>query len=94
MDIVKLIINSLGLNLEIPEGECAQVPISQWGIPIVTKKFIQNTHKLNKFVHVWTIDDEPEMERLFHLGVDGLMTDKPSVLKRFMEKVQQELQVL
>ena len=86
MDIVKLIINSLGLNLEIPEGECAQVPISQWGIPIVTKKFIQNTHKLNKFVHVWTIDDEPEMERLFHLGVDGLMTDKPSVLKRFMEK--------
>ena len=37
-----------------------------------------------KFVHVWTIDKEDEMNRLIKLGVDGLMTDKPSVLKQVM----------
>ena len=42
-------------------------------------------HALDKKVHVWTIDDKEEMLRLYDLGVDGIMTDKPSVLKEFLE---------
>ena len=30
---------------------------------------------------MWTIDDAAEMERLLDLGVDGIMTDHPAVLK-------------
>ena len=59
--------------------------MTQLGFPVVTPAFIKEAHKQNKFVHVWTIDEEDEMNRLIKLGVDGLMTDKPSVLKKVME---------
>jgi glycerophosphoryl diester phosphodiesterase len=29
---------------------------------------------------VWTIEEEPEMERLCGLGVDGIITDRPTAL--------------
>jgi glycerophosphoryl diester phosphodiesterase len=61
--------------------DCAQVPVGQWGIPIVTQSFVRIMNLLGKFVHVWTIDEPEEMNRLIDLGVDGLMTDKPSILK-------------
>ena len=35
-------------------------------------------------MHVWTIDDAAEMHRLLEMGVDGIMTDRPSVLRQVM----------
>jgi glycerophosphoryl diester phosphodiesterase len=37
-------------------------------------------------VHVWTIDEPDEIHRLLDLGVGGIMTDRPSVLKRVLEE--------
>lgn len=69
-----------------PEG-CAQVPVRANGITVVTRKFVEAAEKNGMQVHVWTIDDEDEMRRLIELGVHGLMTDRPSVLKKvLMEK--------
>ena len=36
-------------------------------------------------VLVWTIDDEAEMRELLDLGVDGLMTDRPDVLRAVID---------
>lgn len=64
---------------------CAQVPAAQGRVRIVTERFVETAHRLGVQVHVWTIDDEQEMAALLDLGVDGLMTDRPQVLRRLLE---------
>lgn len=57
-----------------------QVPPSFLGIELVTERFVEAAHSAGLAVHVWTIDEPAEMTRLCALGVDGIMTDRPSVL--------------
>lgn len=62
-------------------AHAAQVPVRQGRLTVVTEKFVRRAHALGIAVHVWTIDDPDEMRRLLDLGVDGLMTDRPEVLR-------------
>ena len=84
MDIFKMMCQSVGIGLKPTKSQCAQIPLKQWGVPVLTKKFIEIAKMQNKLVHVWTIDDKNQMFELIEFGVDGLMTDKPSVLKEAM----------
>ena len=59
----------------------AQVPTRQGRLPLVTRSFVEGAHRHGVEVHVWTIDDPDEMRTLLDLGVDGIMTDQPAVLK-------------
>ncbi len=59
----------------------AQVPVRHGRLRIVDRPFLRRAHRLGLQVHVWTIDDPAEMDRLLDLGVDGLMTDRPEVLR-------------
>jgi glycerophosphoryl diester phosphodiesterase len=63
------------------EAPCAQLPPSYGQTPVVTAEVVAEAHRRGMQVHVWTIDDAEEMARLLDLGVDGLMTDRPAVLK-------------
>jgi glycerophosphoryl diester phosphodiesterase len=62
-------------------GACLQVPVREHGFPIVDRATVTAAHRLGLPVHVWTVDDPAEMERLLDLGVDGIMSDRPLVLR-------------
>jgi glycerophosphoryl diester phosphodiesterase len=62
-------------------GQIAQVPVSVGPVKVVTPATVARAHRRGYQVHVWTINDPSEMTRLLDLGVDGIMTDKPQVLK-------------
>jgi glycerophosphoryl diester phosphodiesterase len=62
-------------------ADCVQVPPRWRGVTVVDARFIRAAHRAGLPVHAWTIDDEPAMARLLDLGVDGVMTDRPRVLR-------------
>ena len=37
-------------------------------------------------MHVWTVNDADDMRRLLRWEVDGIMTDRPTLLERVLAK--------
>ena len=66
-----------GAVLQIPET--TPLPGGRQ-LTVVTEALLTAAHALGKQVHVWTIDD-PQMTRLLDLGADGIVTDRPDLLK-------------
>jgi glycerophosphoryl diester phosphodiesterase len=61
-----------------------QVPASFQEITLVDEGFVATAHDAGLAVHVWTINERDEMERLLDLGVDGIISDVPSVLVKLL----------
>jgi len=80
-EVMKLLLASFGLYRKKVPGNCLQIPIYQYGIKLVTKRFINYIHSIGLKIHVWTINDEDTMQKLIDLGVDGIITDRPKTLK-------------
>jgi glycerophosphoryl diester phosphodiesterase len=65
---------------------CVQVPTTYRNRTLVDARFVNAAARRGIPVHVWTIDEPAEIRRLLDLGVGGIMTDRPSVLKQVMEE--------
>ena len=57
-----------------------QVPARFGALRVVDERFVEAAHSCGLAVHVWTVDDADEIANLVSLGVDGIISDKPSVL--------------
>lgn len=63
------------------DADCIQVPLQSSGLPIITRSFLDAAHECGLPVHAWTINDDAVMHHLLDLGIDGIMTDRPLLLK-------------
>lgn len=78
------------LRLHAPldtRSACAvQVPATSGRVPVVTPGFVRRAHDRGLAVHVWTVNDPVRMRQLLGMGVDGLVTDRPSVLADVLDE--------
>jgi glycerophosphoryl diester phosphodiesterase len=77
---------SFGLPVGTFAAGALQVPTRAAGMNLVDARLIRSANARGMHVHVWTVDDEAEMERLIDLGVHGIMTDRPALLRGVLKK--------
>jgi glycerophosphoryl diester phosphodiesterase len=82
----RLVLASRGVPGRRFSAACVQVPVKFGPVTIVTRRFLAAAHRRDLQVHVWTVNDAAQMHRLLDLGVDGIMTDRPDVLKAVLEE--------
>jgi len=70
-----------GLDDYQPSGRALQIPPSFSDIELVTPESVAAAHRCGLEMHVWTINDPSEMQRLLALGVDGIMSDLPGLAR-------------
>jgi glycerophosphoryl diester phosphodiesterase len=58
-----------------------QVPSSHAGLEVVDEVLVSAAHERGIAVHVWTVNETTEMERLLDLGVDGIISDLPTTVR-------------
>ncbi|MEO6590655.1 MAG: glycerophosphodiester phosphodiesterase [Pyrinomonadaceae bacterium] len=63
-----------------PPFQALQIPVNASFLNVVNKDFIEAAHRQNLQVHVWTVNQPDEMQRLIEMGADGIMTDYPDRL--------------
>jgi glycerophosphoryl diester phosphodiesterase len=64
-----------------PSGDHALAQVER---RMATRRLIATAHAAGIKVLVWTVNDRAEMERLLEKGVDGIMTDRPTVLRTLL----------
>jgi glycerophosphoryl diester phosphodiesterase len=83
-EILALRAASFGVPVPRSAAGCTQVPVRQGRLPLVDRRFVDTAHRRGVGVHVWTINDREEMERLLDLGVDAILSDRPMLLKQVL----------
>lgn len=73
-----------------PQYESLQVPWEKSeskNIPIMTARFIRESHAKNLHVEPWTVDDPALMKQYIQWGVDGIMTDQPDMMMDVLKEM-------
>lgn len=74
-----------GLPIRAPAFPVLQVPVRHKGLAVVTPRFVRAAAARGIDVQVWTVDDAEEMTALLDMGVRGIMTDRPTVLRAVLQ---------
>jgi glycerophosphoryl diester phosphodiesterase len=67
-----------------PLGDAVQIPAEYQSWRIVTPESIAAAHRIGVELHVFTVNDPAEMRAMLGMGVDGIITDYPTRLLKFL----------
>ena len=73
----------LGRSIHRPV-EAYQLPFDYRGLGI-DRKLVDAVHAADAHLHVWTVNEPEDMDRLIELDVDGIVTDRPDLLNEVMD---------
>jgi len=76
-DILDVVRSAVDGKPPSTDSQAIQVPTAFGGRPLVTPELVAHAHAHGIAVHVWTINERAEIERLLGLGCDGIVTDHP-----------------
>jgi glycerophosphoryl diester phosphodiesterase len=65
-------------------GSFAHVPLRIGGLRVYTREIVHRAHDAGVRVIVWTVNDSATMHRLLDQGVDGIITDRPDILREVL----------
>jgi glycerophosphoryl diester phosphodiesterase len=83
--VARLRLDALSARVHPTPAACVQIPERVRGVSVTNAAVVRAAHRAGLQVHVWTVDDPADMHRLLDLGVDGIMTDRPVVLKEVLQ---------
>lgn len=63
----------------LSDVDAVQVPERHGRVRVLTPRLIDSAHRHGVEVHVWTVNDPADMQRLLDAGVDGLVTDRADI---------------
>lgn len=56
--------------------DALQIPERYGALRLLTPRLLDRAHESGVEVHIWTVNDEAEMQRLVAAGADGIVTDR------------------
>lgn len=67
-----------------PRFQVLDMPLDYGEVRLVDAPFIEATTRLGRWVNVWTVDDLDTMRALVGIGVGGIMSDRPDLLREVL----------
>jgi glycerophosphoryl diester phosphodiesterase len=65
-------------------AEFLHVPDRLGRVQVFVERLVTGAHGIGVKVVVWTVNDRPSMVRLLDAGVDGIITDRPDLLREVL----------
>jgi glycerophosphoryl diester phosphodiesterase len=79
---------TVGLLTSVAVGDLTKVEADFLAVNagLAHRRFVRSAHAVDKEVHVWTVNDAPNMSTMIGRGVDSLITDKPALARSVLEQ--------
>lgn len=74
-----------GVGEPDPACACFAVPLRHLGLFIPSPRFVRKAKREARTVHVWTVDDEAGVTRVWNAGAQGIVTNRPDLVRRWRD---------